>query len=118
MKKNEPSDAQTTITDLRDAVRRFRDERNWTPYHTPKNLAMSIAIEAAELMEHFQWRTNEESEAYLCNRDAHANVTDELADILIYCLAFVNQVNIDISRAVRSKLDDNKRRFPVHPTHR
>jgi NTP pyrophosphatase (non-canonical NTP hydrolase) len=106
-------DDQTTIAELRLAVQKFVDDRNWKKYHTPKNLSMSIAIEAAEILEHFQWRTAEESTRLLEDTEAYAEIIDELADVLIYCLSFANQADIDISRAVRAKLDRNEDRFPV-----
>ena len=106
-------DDQTTIAELRLAVQKFVDDRNWAKYHTPKNLSMSIAIEAAEILEHFQWRTTEESISLMEDNEAYAEIIDELADVLIYCLSFANQADIDISRAVRAKLDRNEDRFPV-----
>ncbi len=106
-------DDQTTIAELRLAVQKFVDDRNWAKYHTPKNLSMSIAIEAAEILEHFQWRTAEESISLLEDNEAYAEIIDELADVLIYCLSFANQADIDISRAIRAKLKRNEDRFPV-----
>jgi NTP pyrophosphatase (non-canonical NTP hydrolase) len=106
-------DSQTTLSELREAVREFVNERNWERYHTPKNLAMSIAIEAAELMEHFQWFTQEESRKRVENPESRAEVADELADVLIYCLSFANQAGIDVSAAVSAKLERNQVRFPV-----
>ena len=106
-------DDQTTIAELRQAVYKFVEDRNWASYHTPKNLSMSIAIEAAEMLEHFQWRTAEESWELLEDPEACAEIVDELADVLIYCLSFANQTNIDISSAVQAKLDRNEGRYPV-----
>ncbi|MFO7632054.1 MAG: nucleotide pyrophosphohydrolase [Caldilinea sp.] len=106
-------DAEVTIGELRRAVHEFTDERDWYRYHTPKNLAMSIAIETAELMEHFQWLTVEESKALIQNDDARAEIADELADILIYAFSFSNSAGIDISDAILRKLDRNQTRFPV-----
>ena len=106
-------DDQTTISELRQAVRKFVDDRNWAGYHTPKNLSMSIAIEAAEMLEHFQWRTVEESWDLLDDPEAYAEIVDELADVLIYCLSFANQADIDISSAIRAKLERNEGRYPV-----
>jgi len=106
-------DDQTNILELRRAVQKFVNDRNWVGYHTPKNLSMSIAIEAAEMLEHFQWRTAEESWALLDDPEAYAQIVDELADVLIYCLSFANQADIDISSAVRAKLDHNEGRYPV-----
>lgn len=106
-------DSQTTINELRIAIRDFVDARDWRRYHTPKNLAMSIAIEAAEILEHFQWLTQEESRKRVENPEARTGVADELADVLIYCLSFANQAGIDLSDAVRAKLARNQFRFPV-----
>ena len=107
------SDADTTMSHLRDEVRKFAEERNWDQYHTPKNLGMSIAIEAAEIMEHFQWYSNEKSVELVKEEITRNLVADELADVMIYCLLLANQANIDISRALRSKLGRNKRRYPI-----
>ena len=106
-------DEQTTVADLRTAVHHFVAARDWYQFHTPKNLAMSIAIEAAELMEHFQWSSLEESAARMEDEAARAIVADELADVLIYCLSFANSSGIDVSAAIRTKLARNEGRFPV-----
>ena len=73
---------------------------------------MSIAIEAAELMEHFQWRSGEVGQLLLEDVKTKAQISDELADILIYCLGFANQANLDISQIVLDKLAKNEHRFP------
>ncbi len=106
-------DSEVTVGELRRAVHEFTDERNWYAFHTPKNLAMSIAIETAELMEHFQWLSVEESQAVVQDDDARAEIADELADILIYALSFSNSAGIDISEAIFRKLNRNQTRFPI-----
>jgi NTP pyrophosphatase (non-canonical NTP hydrolase) len=106
-------DASTTLADLRQAVAAFVDAREWQPFHTPKNLSISVAIEAAELMEHFQWLTQEEAQAALDDAATRAKVADELADVVIYCLSMSNACGIDISAAVLAKLARNEGRFPV-----
>ena len=106
-------DVQTTVGALRQAVAAFVDARDWRPFHGPKNLAMSIAIEAAELMERFQWLTNEEARSAVQEADELAAVADELADILIYCLSLSNALNIDVSSAVLDKLQTNEHRYPA-----
>ena len=103
MKTKTPSDAQTTIDTLREEVREFVKERDWEGYHSPKNLAASIAIEAAEIMEHFQWYTTEESRELVKDEETRTLVAEEVADVLIYCLALANQLNIDVSTAVQGK---------------
>ena len=109
----ERSDDATTVGELRAAVAAFVAEREWEQFHTPKNLAMSIAIEAAEIMEHFQWLTAAESAAVLDDPEMHHAVADELADVIIYCLSFANSAKIDITTAVLAKLERNESRFPV-----
>ncbi len=106
-------DTEITVAELCRAVHEFVDERDWHRYHTPKNLAMSIAIETAELMEHFQWLSTEESVAIVQNAAARAEIADELADVLIYALSFANSAGIDVGEAIIRKLNRNQTRFPV-----
>jgi NTP pyrophosphatase (non-canonical NTP hydrolase) len=107
------TDASTTIGLLRRAVADFVSNRDWQPFHTPKNLSMSIAIEAAELMERFQWLTTEDAAASIREPEQRAAVSDELADITIYCLSLANSLDLDISSAVLDKLKVNEHRYPV-----
>lgn len=106
-------DSSTTLTDLKSAVDQFVAARDWYRYHTAKNLAMSIAIEAAEIMEHFQWQDTTESTTQLLDAQVKSEVADELADVLIYCLSFANVTGIDVSEAVQKKLARNEGRFPI-----
>ena len=107
------TDAQTTVNALRQAVAAFVDAREWQPFHTPKNLSMSIAIEAAELMERFQWLTTEEAQEAVADPRERAAVADELADIVIYCLSLSNALDLDVSSAVLGKLQTNEHRYPA-----
>lgn len=113
MSETSGSDANTTISQLQDEVQQFVLERDWAKYQTPKNLSMSIAIEAAEIMEHFQWNSSEESVHLIRESEIKNQVADELADVLVYCLIFANNAKIDITSAVRSKMARNQKRFPV-----
>ena len=106
-------DDQTTVGALRQAVATFVDAREWQPFHSPKNLSMSIAIEAAELMEHFQWLTAEEARAAVQGPEERAAVADELADIVIYCLSLSNVLDLEVSAAVLGKLKTNEDRYPA-----
>jgi NTP pyrophosphatase (non-canonical NTP hydrolase) len=106
-------DDEVTVADLRARVRAFVDERDWQPFHTPKNLVMSIAIEAAELMERFQWLTPEEAAVAVKDPAERADISDELADVLIYCLSLSNALGLDVSSAVLGKLQINKDRYPA-----
>ncbi len=111
------TDRTTAIQDLRAQIREFVAERDWEKYHHPKNLAMSIAIEAAELMEHFQWLSADECQAEIERPETRAQVEDELADVLIYALAFANATGTDISQIVRRKMGVNQKRFPASEVH-
>jgi dCTP diphosphatase len=107
------TDTHTTLGALRQAVAAFVDARDWRPFHGPKNLSMSIAIEAAELMERFQWLTTEEAQAATEDPAERAAVADELADIVIYCLSLSNALDLDVSSAVLGKLATNEHRYPA-----
>lgn len=107
------TDDEMTVAALRTAVRSFVAARDWEQYHTPKNLAMSIAIEAAEIMEHFQWHAPAEVAARMQDAAERDAVADELADVIIYCLSFANSLDLDVSAAVMKKLARNETRFPV-----
>jgi NTP pyrophosphatase (non-canonical NTP hydrolase) len=91
----------------------FVNSREWKPFHGPKNLSMSIAIEAAELMEHFQWLTTQEAQAAVTDPRERVAVADELADIMIYCLSLSNALELDITSAVLGKLQTNEHRYPA-----
>jgi len=104
------SDQATTLGQLREAVAAFVREREWEQFHTPKNLSMSIAIEAAELMEHFQWLTVEQSKKP--DEEALQGIREELSDIVIYALSLANAMDIDLSTAMRAKMEKNIRKYP------
>ena len=88
-------------------------ERDWEKFHSPKNLSMSLAIEAAELMELFQWLTIEESHEIIRDRKKRQAVEEELADVAIYIIDLCNVFNLDLSKAVVGKLRKNARKYPV-----
>jgi NTP pyrophosphatase (non-canonical NTP hydrolase) len=106
-------DRTTTVADLKNLVARFVDERNWRQFHTPKNLAMSIAVEAAELMEHFQWLTAEESQAVAGDAGKRGAVGEELADVVCYALALSNALGLDLADAVERKMVKNAQKYPA-----
>jgi len=106
------SDAATTVNDLKQLVQAFVDERDWRQFHTPKNLAMSIAIESAELMEHFQWLESPERESEAAKHD-RGEIGEELADIICYALSFASVMEIDISTALRDKMKKNAIKYPA-----
>jgi NTP pyrophosphatase (non-canonical NTP hydrolase) len=107
------SDDQTTIDELKRVVDRFVQDRDWHQFHTPKNLSMALAIEAAELMEHFQWLTAEQSRGVAGDAVKRGAVGEELADVVCYTLALANELGIDVSDAVRDKMAKNARKYPA-----
>ena len=107
------SDSTTTLADLKRLVSDFVDQRDWRRFHSPKNLAMSLAIEAAELMEHFQWISVEESRRAADDPQRLEAVGDELADVLCYALAMANELGLDISTAIGRKMAKNERKYPA-----
>lgn len=101
------------MDDLIRAVLKFRDERDWKQFHNPKDLAISISLEAAELLEHFQWKTASEVEALLQDEANRRRVGQEMADVLILLVSFADAVGLDLLEAARTKLADNARKYPV-----
>ena len=106
------ADSTTTLAELKQLIARFIADRNWENYQISKNIAMSIAIEAAELMEFFQWQDNTEGQLALSHPATKAEIGDELADVLIYAISFALQADLDISEIVQAKMERNETRFP------
>ena len=90
---------------------KFSDDRNWDQFHTPKNLAMALSVECSELVEIFQWLTEEESK----NLDLKTikSVKDEVADIFIYLIRIADKLNIDIEEAINHKIEKNASKYPI-----
>lgn len=107
------SDKDTDIEFLKEKISDFIKERDWEQFHNPKDLAMSISIEASELMELFQWKSTEEIEALMADPKALQEMKDELADIVIYALSLSNRLDIDVSEAILSKLQQNAKKYPI-----
>ena len=91
----------------------FRDERNWAQYHNPKDLAISVSLEAAELLEMFQWKSSPSVESLLQDAEFRSKVSHELADILIYLLLLSERLNIDLYEACVEKIAINREKYPV-----
>ena len=108
---NDRTDEQTTVSELRQLMAQFVAERDWSQFHSPKNLAMSVAIEASELMEHFQWLTNEQSEEV--DAAVRHEVGEELADVVCYAMSLANSLDIDIASSVFQKMEKNRLKYPV-----
>lgn len=106
-------DQATNLQAIRDVVREFVRQRNWEQFHSPKNLSMALAIEAAELMEHFQWLSVEESRTVTDDEAKLAAIGEEIADVFCYTLALVNELNLDLSSVFTRKMERNRAKYPV-----
>lgn len=107
------SDQTTCLHELRELVRDFVNARQWKRFHSPKNLSMSLAIEAAELMEHFQWLTIDQSRQTAADAQRRNDIAEEMADVFCYLLALANELDIDLTEAVRDKMTKNNAKYPV-----
>jgi NTP pyrophosphatase (non-canonical NTP hydrolase) len=106
-------DKTTTIQDIKNIIENFVSTRDWAQFHSPKNLSMAIAIEAAELMNLYKWHTIEESKDLIHNQTNRNEAIDEIADIIIFSLAFANRNNIDIATAIKKKVAKNMEKYPA-----
>lgn len=92
-------------------VARFAKERDWDQFHSPKNLAMALAVEASELLEHFQWLT--ETQSMDLSADKKARIAEEIADIQVYLVRIADKLGVDIPSAVRAKIRQNEAKYPA-----
>lgn len=97
-----------TYEQIQKAVLEFRDERDWAQFHNPKDLAISISLEAAELLETFQWSGDD-----LWRKDKIDEQTEELADVVVYCVLLADRLGIDLPKAVLEKIEKNAQKYPV-----
>ena len=112
-KMSDLCDHEVKLQKLKDAIQAFASERDWKQFHTPKNLSMAIAAEAAELMEHFLWHEGKQSFEVLENQKKHQAIAEELADIIIYALEFANITELDVATIIREKMKANAEKYPV-----
>ena len=107
--KEEGFDFESSIFDpLIEEIVDFRDERDWEQFHNPKDLAISLSLEASELLENFQWKTSQEA-----IDDKIDNITDEIADVVIYALLLSNELEINLEQAIKEKIQKNRQKYPV-----
>ena len=107
------NDSNTTLAELKTIVEDFVSERDWSQFHNPINLSMALAIEASDLMDIFKWNTTQECEIMMSEKNTRQDATDELADIMIYALAFSNRNDINISSAIQKKMIKNRKKYPT-----
>ena len=105
------SDKETCIEDIRVEIQKFVQDRQWEKYHTPKNIAMALSVEAAELLEHFQWLTPEESRTL--SPETAREVREEIADVVTYAIELCNVMGIDLTSALTDKFKKNEKKYPV-----
>ncbi|MFC0168088.1 nucleotide pyrophosphohydrolase [Pseudoduganella danionis] len=105
------SQPQDSLLALRDLTRQFASERQWQAFHTPKNLAMALSVEAAELMEHFQWLAT--GAAHELDEQARTGIRHELADVLLYLVQLADQTGVDLHAAALEKIALNAQKYPA-----
>jgi len=99
------------LNKLKQRIREFAEAREWDQFHSPKNLSMALSAEVAEIIEHFQWLTEEQSKTL--PKEKLAEVETELADTLIYLIRLADKLDIDLLKAAQSKIDLNEQKYPV-----
>lgn len=107
------TDRETSLQQIKDKVLAFARQRDWEQFHSPKNLSMAIAAEAAELMEHFLWQSPEQSSRDVRTGEMRAKVEEELADVMIFAVEFANMTGIDLAAAIEAKMQRNAEKYPV-----
>lgn len=106
-------DSDTTVRELQDDVRRFCEERDWDRFHTPKDLAIGMATEAAELLEIFRFKDDAQCRAAVADPERGKDVRDELSDVLYFVLRFAQMNGIDLTSSLRSKIRDDAAKYPA-----
>lgn len=96
---------------LTEKIKKFRDERDWMQFHNPKDVALSLVLEAAEVLEHFQWKKPEEVDAHA--KACKDEIADELADVAMYLFELADNLGVDLSKAIDIKLAKNSQKYPV-----
>jgi len=107
------SDAHTPLETLKAEILAFAKERDWEQFHSPKNLSMALSAEASELLEHFLWIDGADSLGHAQSPERMAAIREELADVIIYALEFANVAGIDVTSAIREKMQLNAQKYPV-----
>lgn len=99
------------VKDIIEKIKKFRDDRDWMQFHDAKNMAVSIILEASELLEHFQWKTIEEVDEY--RKQNQSEIKDEIADIALYLFELADNLSIDLITAMEQKLAKNEKKYPI-----
>lgn len=107
-------DSKTNLNELKEKVKLFCEERDWDQYHGPKDLAIGIITEASELLEHFRFKTEDQSKKLFIESKTRKALADEIADILFFILRLSQRYNVDLSSSLSSKMRENEQKYPVH----
>jgi NTP pyrophosphatase (non-canonical NTP hydrolase) len=99
------------IKAITEKIRKFRDERDWEQFHNHKDVALSLVLEASELLEHFQWKSPAEVEKH--GQECKSEIADELADVAIYLFELADNLGVDLSEAIVAKMKKNAEKYPV-----
>lgn len=110
---SEWNEADTSLGTIKASVAQFLRERDWEKAHSPKNLAMSVGIEAAELMEIFQWASTDEAASLIDDPHTLTHVKEEVADVVIYCISLARALDFDLAAALQDKIAKNEVKYPV-----
>ena len=102
----------SNITELQKIIRNFCDDRDWDQFHNLKDLSISLSLEASEVLEHFQWKSNDEISAHI--KTHRSEVGEELADVLYWVLLIANKADINLSDAFMQKMDKNEKKYPIN----
>ncbi len=106
-----PEDTKKSLYALRDSLRQFAEERDWEQFHSPKNLATALVVEAGELVEQFQWLTDEESRTL--STEKLGRVSEELADVLLYLIRLADKLDVDLLQVANKKIETNHAKYPI-----
>lgn len=106
-------DSVTKLQELKDKVQKFCEDRDWDQYHNPKELAVGLIIEAAELLEHFRFKSEQEMHDLIASPQKKEEISDEMADILYFLLRLAQKYNIDLSEALYQKMDKSEKKYPI-----
>ena len=106
-------DEQTNISELKEKLRKFALDRDWKEFHTPKDLAIGVCVEASEILEHFRFRNREVLKEYLSDPENKREISHEIADVFSFLIRLADELDIDLSEAVSEKMKKNEARFPL-----
>jgi NTP pyrophosphatase (non-canonical NTP hydrolase) len=106
-------DSTTNIQELKEKIKKFCDDRDWDQFHNAKELAIAMNIESSELLEHFRWKKDKEVDEMFKDKEKRQKIEDEMADVFYFLLRMSDRYNIDLSKALETKMKENSAKYPV-----